>query len=593
MTAESAAVAPWTDDTRVGRPEARDLAWVTSAAPFALYLLTSVLATASVWSDPMHRLIGPTPDSKLFVWFLRWTPWAIVHGHNPLFTTHVMYPTGANLMWNTAAPLLAVVLWPVTATVGPIAAYNLAVVAAFTLSSSTAYLAFRRFTLRRWPAAVGGGLYGFSPFMIGHALGHIHLVFAFAPPLVLMIVHRHLSEPRRSVWRSGALLGLLIAVQALMGEEMLALTAIGAVLWLGFLALGNRDRVVAYLPGLLRLSGVAALVSGVLLAAPLGFQFFGPQRITGQLFDPRTYSIDLLAFVTPTHRQLLAPTWHSDPFDVLSGGGSEAGAFLLPLLLVSAAALLVTSRSLRRLVAIPAAATAVTALILSMGPRLHVDGHVLPMPLPAGLFSALPVSENILPTRFLVVATFALALLTSLTLDTIAAGHRQDQRRVRLAIVALALVAMTPRPVPSYTPHVPEFFRAGAPGISSGSTVLFWPNNTPPALADAMLDQATAGMRFRMTDGYILAPLRAGQNHYLRVTVTPLNLLLTSTVALTHPDPVKVKSARRYLLSTHASAVVVPIGQLSVEARDDISAVTETSPVCAGGVCLWGVNDAR
>ena len=74
---------------------------------------------------------------------------------NPLFTNYLDYPDGINLMWQTSVPLLGLLMWPVTATLGPIFSYNLVMTASVALSAFCGFLACRRHVSQAWPAAVG------------------------------------------------------------------------------------------------------------------------------------------------------------------------------------------------------------------------------------------------------------------------------------------------------------------------------------------------------------------------------------------------------------------------------------------------------
>ena len=75
--------------------------------------------------DAHWILNKPADDWAQEVWFLGWPAFAIVHGHNPLFTTWLNYPSGMNLMENTSMPLLGIVFAPVTWLAGPIVTYSL------------------------------------------------------------------------------------------------------------------------------------------------------------------------------------------------------------------------------------------------------------------------------------------------------------------------------------------------------------------------------------------------------------------------------------------------------------------------------------
>ncbi|MFD0516697.1 hypothetical protein [Paractinoplanes durhamensis] len=140
-------------------------------------------------------------------------------------------------------------------------------------------------------AAFAGGLWiGFAPGFVLHTNGQPNLACGFVVPFIVWQVIR-LREPGRR-WRGGALLGVLIAVQAFVGEEFLLLLAIT----LGFVAFFfafSRPPVRDFLAGLL----VAAGVAGVLLAYPLYWQFFGPGHYSGLPFRPDLYATPLGSIV--------------------------------------------------------------------------------------------------------------------------------------------------------------------------------------------------------------------------------------------------------------------------------------------------------
>lgn len=158
----------------------------------ALWLTQGVLRhPSSVW-------IGHGGDPTLFIWCLRWVQWALTHGHDPLVTTYLRYPAGANLMWNTSVPLAALLLWPVTATLGPIASLNLLVLLGYTLSGWCMFLAARRYVTSWWAALAAGLVYELSPFLFTHGYGHFHLVLAFVPPLLLLV--GDVLRPAKAEW---------------------------------------------------------------------------------------------------------------------------------------------------------------------------------------------------------------------------------------------------------------------------------------------------------------------------------------------------------------------------------------------------------
>ena len=196
--------------------------WIRHALVLIVFVAAAVLVFSAAWKAPATTIIGVGGDPLLAIWFMRWVPFAISHGFNPLLTDYLDYPQGVNLMWNTAAPLLGVVFWPVTERFGPIVAYNLAETLALASSAWVAYLAFGRYIGSTVAAAVGGLLFGFSPYMISHSLGHPSLTVAFTVPLMLLLFDDIFVRQRRPVLVVGGLLGLLAVTQLLISEELLA-----------------------------------------------------------------------------------------------------------------------------------------------------------------------------------------------------------------------------------------------------------------------------------------------------------------------------------------------------------------------------------
>ena len=158
----------------------------------------------------------------MLLWFLRWLPHALAEGQNPLFTHAINYPDGVNLMWNTAMPLLAFLLSPLTLTLGLILTYNILVTSLVGLTGCCAYLMVRRYVASRAAAFAGGLLYGFSPYVVAHAHEHASLVGAFVPPLMFLLLDDILVRQRRSAVVDGLLLGALAFAQLMISEELLA-----------------------------------------------------------------------------------------------------------------------------------------------------------------------------------------------------------------------------------------------------------------------------------------------------------------------------------------------------------------------------------
>src|SRR5206468_4024986 len=101
--------------------------------------------------DASH-VVGDRARGDAFqqAWYLHWTAFALSHGHNPLFSSYLNAPAGANLGVNTSMPLLGALGWPVTDNSNSIAAFNVLLRLGLALSALSMYLVMRRYVRSRF-----------------------------------------------------------------------------------------------------------------------------------------------------------------------------------------------------------------------------------------------------------------------------------------------------------------------------------------------------------------------------------------------------------------------------------------------------------
>jgi len=196
----------------------------------------------------------------------------------------------------------------VTLLFGPVLTYNVLLTLGLGLSACTAYLAIGRYVSSRIAAVLGRLVYGFSPYMRAHSLGHVNLTLVFLPPLLLLLLDDVVVRQRRTPLLDGALLGVMAVCQLLISEEVLATTALTGALLLVVLAVGHWRQVRSHLSYAAAAFAVAAVVFLVLAAVPLASQFFGPYRHSGPASGaaPRLVN-DLYTFVVPSRQQVVSP----------------------------------------------------------------------------------------------------------------------------------------------------------------------------------------------------------------------------------------------------------------------------------------------
>ena len=556
------------------------------AVALLAFLALAFAVFANTWSSPTHHWIGGDPDPPLFIWHLRWLPFALADGHNPLHSNFLNYPDGFNLMWNTSVLFPALVLTPVTLLAGAVLSYNVLVTLSLALSAWCAYLVFRRYVRREAAAAIGGLLYGFSPFMFSQAGGHPHMSLAVYPPLALLLLDEILVRQRRSPYLLGLLLGLATGLQLLTGEEIVALCFLVASIGVVLLVLLHRSEVRPRLPFAARAVGVAATAALALDAYPLYVQLHGGERVTGPVQPHNVFVLDLLQFVVPGYRQQFGSDPASSLFERFSGPTELGGYIGLPLLALIL--FVIVSRWSDRLVRLLALLLG-AIVILSLGPRLHVAGHVLSLPLPWVIPQRLPLFESILPARLALLMFLLLGLLVALFVDRFPV--RTSARKALLAVVLVVTLAplFPSLPYPTGKDDTPRFFSAGAGLIPKGSVALISPFAAPlGGTSRPMVWQAAAADRFRMPEGYIIRP---GARFDPLSASSPLFRRMIEIQAGEPAAPLTAAESRQILCqlaSLHVESIVVgPMLRGREASIAFFRNVLHAPPLASGGVQLW------
>jgi hypothetical protein len=547
----------------------------SGALALALFLALALAALQPGLFTGHDTIVGNTGDPSIFIWSLQWVPFALSHHLNPLVTNYLHYPGGMNLMWNGSIIFPALVLAPVTELFGPIVSYNLVAVLGVSLSAWCTFLAARRYTSGWLPAAAGGLLYGFSPFMASQIMGHAQLFIALFPPLLIMLADEVLVRQRRAAALMGILLGVAATAQLLTGEELLAMTAIMAVLPMVTLAIIHRAQLRRRLGYAARAAGWALGTFLVLGGYPLYIQFLGPQVVHGALQGIDTYVASPTSFVDPSRLELISGNALVFDSSVYIG---------VPLLLL---AVLVVAWLQRRTVVMVAAVTLVSAMVFSLGGHLYLHGVASGILLPWDLVNHLPVLDNILPVRLMVFGYLALAILLAVFLDV----SRLRGRRWSLGGLAMATAALIPLipalPVPSGEFPVPSFFTDGSvQRLSPTGSVLLSPYEGQVT----EVWQALSGMAFRTQVGVVYAPGPGG--HMEGPDLGALGKELNELDSLGQPAPTSIPASQRatFLGDLRArdvrSIVVGPSGGQNQVAQL-FTELLETPGLRTGGVIVW------
>ncbi len=586
-------------------------------AILAFYLAAAVALNWDAWSAGAASHMQAGADQYTTTWFLRWLPFAVAHGHNPLYTDYGNYPFGVNLLDNTSVPLLGLLGTPVTVLDGPIATFNVLTTLSLAGSAAAAYFFARRWT--HWPpAAFAAGLvYGFSPYEIAQSNGgHLNLTFVVLPPLILLAAHQVIMGPARSSRGWGIALGLLLTAQFFVSSEILVSTVVIGASCVVAAALMGRRSVRPRLRQAAVGGGWTLGVAAVLLAYPAWFALRGPAHINGPIqLVPEAYRADLLGPLVPDVYTWLAPSSLVRVANGFANNPSENGTYLGITLLATLAVgtVLLWRRSPVLRVAVVGGAV---AFVLSLGGGLVVHrpptAYLTGLPLPERVFTKLPLLANTIPVRYsLYVALFA-GLVLAIILDRLHDGARARREqtsgqwgpagvRASLVPVLVAVVCLVPLipagPVTGVTGvETPDYFTSAAQtGTAPGRvSVLFpYPSSAVPV---GQLWQVMAGLHFRTPGGYFLVPHGPGR----RIAFSPVvgygadTLTARVFLALYHGRPPAETTALRSALlaqwgSWHVSSLVavpVPASEPAVSVPF-LTWLMGRPPASVGGVDHW------
>lgn len=553
------------------------------------YALLALLLFHDAWRSPGSTIAGAGNDPGMFAWYLRWTPWALIHGSDPLLTDRIVAPEGANLMWNTSVILPAAVLSPLTLLASPLLTYNVLATLAPALSAAAAFAALRRHA-STLAAAAGGMLYGFSPTLTMHARGQVMLSLAAFPPLAMMLIEDIITAgDRRRRRRAAVWLGLAATAQLLTSSELLAITAIGAAVGLGALALLQRRRTRDNAAATLRALGLAGVTFAITAALPLAVLLLGPQRPAGALQPQNVFVQDLAGLIVPGPGQLVSPGGSAGLWDRFTGNPLESSGYLgIPLCV-----LLVISawRCRRQSVARWSAMVTAALVVLSLGPALHVAGRVTAVPLPFRPLQAIPLLASLEPGRFMIPAFLPAALLLALLIDDAARSARRAPALLGVPLcTAAAAVVLTllPRAVPATAIDTPGFFTtASVERITAGDVVLVVASSD----SVAMVWQAEAGMRFRVPSGRVFVPMpEPPYVGYLGPPPSPVwtEIARFRSGAAPSTRPAEDRDAvLDDMRRIGVSDVIVGPGPFAGAAVAYFTALFERPPDRDGGVALW------
>jgi hypothetical protein len=474
-------------------------------------------------------------DPSGYMWNLAWWPHALLHGMNPFVTNALFVPDRINLGGEgMLVPAVAIPLAPITLLFGPIVTFNLAMLASPVLAAFFAFL-LCRYVTRSFPAAlVGGYLFGFSTYMLGHMLGHLNLVLVFPIPAAVHLTLR-LIDGRISQRRFVVLMALTLSALLLFTTEVaFTLVVLGGLALLVAFAFfpAARGRLRGAVKPILGAGVLAALITSPMLYYGLTGNVTSGFNGVGDI-----YSGDALGFLVPTDVVRLGRNYFGGVAARFTAGPAEDGIYLgVPLALIVARYAITRWRlaSTRLLMVMLG-----VVVLLVLGSHLHIAGYqTIPQPWLALDHSLL---RQVVPVRLGVYVFVIVGLIASLWLAQPRAGS-WGIAKWALAIVSVAFVVPNATsPAWHSRPYNPPFFTTNLYRryIQPNETVMMLPFGQADI---SMLWQAETGMWFRVAGGYLgrLLP-----DDYVREPLLPALLPLQYGQVSASPSELRSFLARR------------------------------------------------
>lgn len=336
-----------------------------------------------------HVASNPYDDTFEVIWQLATVERAVFEtGTNPFFTPDVFFPHGWYLASGAQPTWYYVLLSPLTAAVGPVAAYNVITLSTLIIGGFGAYWLARRLTGRTAAALIAGCAYMVAPFFTVRVGGHTHVLFGMMfLPYAVGATLAAMTEARAGRWV--ALGGVLLAATILSHWYFLFIATLplgGAALTVATAVSWRRRLARLALLGALAL----ALITPPLLLTWQARQAMFPSGGTFRLSDVEQHGISPDYYLGPNPMHPLARGWVGNVFPV--SNEADIAALGYAALALAVIGLLTTPWRQTR----PFVVMGLIAFVLSLGATLRWRGQRVLVAAPDWLIRAVaPLTRDL------------------------------------------------------------------------------------------------------------------------------------------------------------------------------------------------------
>lgn len=398
----------------------------TTISLLICYVIITLLVFNPVFSHISSRIPGTGGDSFLNLWEIWWAGYALLNLHTSLYYTYtIFWPIGANLVYQTIAPLTALISLPFQA-FGLVTAYNIMLLIGILISAFGMFVLAKYITKNTYASFIAGLFYAFSASHIAQAYGHMNWIDIGFIPVLLYFLIKAIKE--NNIYKNALGIGIsFVLITFLGGYEKAIMSIMLVVLVVVLYLLYKNTRKL-----ILRKNFWIAAVLGIIIALILGSWGFIPIVHTltsakgisaAQSLNNVTYnegwSNNLLSFFIPSYyngifnskgtAKYFPSVFQSDPTEKIGYIGYIALALALYAVYID-----VKAKRKRYLLW---SAIALFFAWLSIGPYLQVGSAITQIPGIYAVYHAIP-GINVIrePGRFFIIGTIGLDVLAAIGL---------------------------------------------------------------------------------------------------------------------------------------------------------------------------------
>lgn len=411
----------------------RSWRWLYFLSVFVGFFLLAIWYTRPLIFHFSSQIIGQFDftDGPFFLWNIWWVEKALHAIQNPFFSSFVYYPANANLSLHTLTFTTGLLSLPISWFLGLVGSLNLILLLSFAATAVGMTYLIYDMTKNRFAGVISGLIFAFSPYMFGHLwAGHYNLTMLWPIPLVVLFFNRTLKDEKLI---DAILCSVFLLAVSYLDLQLTAFTLVILLFIFIFRLIFNARSLT--LKKILHLAII--VVSFLVLFALPYFNW------TGQFpkIDEGTYNngdFSMIFGFNPLNPYLSAQSKFIFLKNLVGSYRENSMSLSFAALLAAAGSFVFFNKHVREKLSYLVILG--VGIILALGPNWQKFGIIYDnIRLPFYYVAKLPFfNMGVVPTRFIVVAYFALAVLAGLfCADLMATAKNKWSKVLTVFIVAV------------------------------------------------------------------------------------------------------------------------------------------------------------